>query len=98
MVKGDRIYEFVVFDSKERRIGNSTAASKRGIDCTTKVVVRGMKNMSVDDIKKLLGSEMVAKKRDNTFLVMGDEIYAQAVLSRENKLKDTLTRYKRSFG
>jgi hypothetical protein len=55
-----------------------------------------MKNMSVDDIKKLLGPEKVAsvlKKRDTAFVVMGDETYARAVLSGENKVKATVTRY-----
>ena len=95
-VKGDRIYDFVELFNKERRIGNSTAAPKRSVDCTRKVVVHGMKNMSVDDIKKLLGPEKVAsvlKKRDTAFVVMGDETYAQAVLSGENKVKATVTRY-----
>jgi len=31
---------------KERRIGNSTAAPKRSVDCTRTVIVHDLKNMS----------------------------------------------------
>ena len=58
-------------------------------------VVHGIKNMSVGDIKNLLLSEKVAsvlKKRDKLSW-LGDETYARAVLSGENKLKDTVIRY-----
>ena len=89
-VKGDKMYEFVDLFNKEKRIGSSTAALKRSIDCNKKVVLHGVKGKSVEDIKKLLGGEKVLnvlKKHNTAFVVMDKESYVQAAISGQKKIE-----------